>query len=72
MWGQERSSTAKWRRHGSRTDERTCTLLEIVGDLVEVEEIGICASFPPTPPAHTKKDRRMGKKNMGINKKTRV
>jgi hypothetical protein len=47
VWGQERSSTAKWRRHGSRTDERTCTLLEIVGDLVEVEEIGIAASPPP-------------------------
>ena len=70
MWGQERSSTAKWRRHGSRTDERTCTLLEIVGDLVEVEEIGIY-TFPP-PHTHTKKDRRMGKKNKGINKKTRV
>jgi len=53
VWGQERSSTSKWRRHGSRTDERTCTLLEIVGDLVEVEEIGIY-TFPP-PPTHTQK-----------------
>eukprot|EP00001_Collodictyon_triciliatum_P134919 23595_2 len=40
VWGQEWSSTSKWRRHGNRTDERTCTLLEIIGDLVEVEEIG--------------------------------
>ena len=46
------------------------TFLEIVGDLVEVEEIGIYAS--PPPPTHTQKDRRMGKKNKGINKKTRV
>ena len=53
MWGQERSSTSKWRRHRSRTDERTCTLLEIVGDLVEVEEIGIY-TFPP-PHTHTQK-----------------
>lgn len=71
MWGQEWSSTSKWKRHGSRTDERTCTLLEIVGDLVEVEEIGIYTFLPP-PHTHTKKDRRMGKKNKGINKKTRV
>jgi hypothetical protein len=71
VWGQERSSTSKWRRYGRRTDERTCTFLEIIGDLVEVEEIGIYAS-PPPPPTHTKKDRRMGKKNKGINKKTRV
>jgi hypothetical protein len=71
VWGQERSSTSKWRRHGNRTDERTCTLLEIIGDLVEVEEIGIYTSPPPTH-THTKKDRRMGKKNKGINKKTRV
>jgi hypothetical protein len=71
VWGQERSSTSKWRRHGSRTDERTCTLLEIVGDLVEVEEIGIYTFLPPTH-THTQKDRRMGKKNKGINKKTRV
>ena len=54
MWGQERSSTSKWRRHGNRTDERTCTLLEIIGDLVEVEEIGIYTS-PPPPPTHTHK-----------------
>ena len=71
MWGQERSSTSKWRRYGRRTDERTCTFLEIIGDLVEVEEIGTYASTPPTH-THTKKDRRMGKKNKGINKKTRV
>jgi hypothetical protein len=70
VWGQERSSTSKWRRHGSRTDERTCTLLEIVGDLVEDEEIGIYTFPPPPPHTHTKKDRRMGKKNKGINKKT--
>jgi len=70
VWGQERSSTSKWRRYGRRTDERTCTFLEIIGDLVEVEEIGIYAS--PPPPTHTQKDRRMGKKNKGINKKTRV
>jgi len=55
VWGQERSSTSKWRRHGSRTDERTCTLLEIVGDLVEVEEIGICASSPHPPRTHKKR-----------------
>jgi hypothetical protein len=70
VWGQERSSTSKWRRYGSRTDERTCTFLEIIGDLVEVEEIGVYAS--PPPHTHTKKDRRLGKKNKGINKKTRV
>jgi hypothetical protein len=52
VWGQERSSTSKWRRYGSRTDERTCTLLEIVGVLGEVEEIGIHVSPPPT---HTEK-----------------
>ena len=40
--------------------------MEIIGDLVEVEEIGIYTS------PHTQKDRRMGKKNKGINKKTRV
>lgn len=44
--------------------------LEIIGDLVEGEEIGIYAS--PPPHTHTQKDRRMGKKNKGINKKTRV
>ena len=71
MWGQEWSSTSKWKRHGSRTDERTCTLLEIIGDLVEVEEIGIYTS-PPHTHTHTQKDRRMGKKSKGINKKTRV
>jgi hypothetical protein len=55
VWGQERSSTSKWRRYGSRTDERTCTFLEIIGDLVQVEEIGIYASPPPPPPhTHTK------------------
>jgi hypothetical protein len=54
VWGQERSSTEGWRRYGNRTDERTCILVEIVGDEVEVEEIGISA-FPP--PTHTKKDR---------------
>jgi len=53
VWGQERSSTSKWKRHGSRTDERTCTLLEIIGDLVEVEEIGIHSS--PPPHTHTQK-----------------
>jgi hypothetical protein len=53
VWGQDRSSTSKWRRHGNRTDERTCTLLEIIGDLVEVEEIGIY-TFPP-PHTHTQK-----------------
>ena len=51
MWGQERSSTSKWRRYGNRTDERTCTILENVGDIVEVEEIGISTSAPP----HTQK-----------------
>jgi hypothetical protein len=70
VWGQERSFTSKWRRHGSRTDERTCTLLEIIGDLVEGEEIGIYT--PPPPHTHTQKDRRMGKKSKGINMKTRV
>ena len=44
--------------------------LEIIGDLVEGEEIGIYVS--PPPHTHTQKDRRMGKKNKGINKKTRV
>ena len=53
MWGQDRSSTSKWRRYGSRTDERTCTFLEIIGDLVEVEQIGIYTS--PPPPTHTQK-----------------
>jgi len=72
VWGQERSSTAKWRRHGSRTDERTCTLLEIVGELVEVEEIGRYTFLPPHTHTHAQKDRRRGKKNKGINKKTRV
>ena len=67
------SSTSKWRRYGSRTDERTCTFLEIIGDLVQVEEIGIYAAPPPPPPhTHTHKDRRMGKRNKGINKKTKV
>jgi hypothetical protein len=55
VWGQERSSTSKWRRYGRRTDERTCTFLEIIGDLVEVEEIGIYASPPPPPHTHTQK-----------------
>ena len=54
MWGQEWSSTSKWKRHGSRTDERTCTLLEIVGELVEVEEIGRYTFLPP-PHTHTHK-----------------
>ena len=54
MWGQDRSSTSKWRRHGNRTDERTCTLLEIIGDLVEVEEIGIYTSSPPHTHTHKK------------------
>jgi len=55
VWGQERSSTSKWRRYGSRTDERTCTKLENVGDIVEVEEIGIAASPPPHTHTHTQK-----------------
>ena len=75
MWGQERSSTSKWRRHGNRTDERTCTLLEIIGDLVEVEEIGIYTS-PPPPHTHTKRQENGQEKqgyqqeNKGINKRT--
>jgi hypothetical protein len=75
VWGQERSSTSKWRRYGSRTDERTCTLLEIVGVLGEVEEIGIHAS-PPHP--HTQKKRQVNgqekqgyqQENKGMNKRT--
>jgi hypothetical protein len=75
VWGQEWSSTSKWRRYGSRTDERTCTLLEIVGVLGEVEEIGIHASPPPT---HTQKKRQVNgqekqgyqQENKGINKRT--
>ena len=75
MWGQERSSTSKWRRHGSRTDERTGILLEIIGDLVKVEEIGIY-TFPL--PTHTHKKRQENgqekqgyqQENKGINKRT--
>jgi hypothetical protein len=75
VWGQERSSTAKWRRHGSRTDERTGILLEIIGDLVKVEEIGIY-TFPL--PTHTHKKRQENgqekqgyqQENKSINKRT--
>jgi hypothetical protein len=76
VWGQERSSTSKWRRYGRRTDERTCTFLEIIGDLVEVEEIGIYASPPPPPQTHTKRQENRQEKqgyqqeNKGINKTT--
>jgi hypothetical protein len=75
VWGQERSSTSKWRRHGSRTDERTGILLEIIGDLVKVEEIGIY-TFPL--PTHTHKKRQENgqekqgyqQENKSINKRT--
>jgi hypothetical protein len=75
VWGQERSSTSKWRRYGSRTDERTCTWLEIVRVLGEVEEIGIHAS---PPPPHTQKKRQVNgqekqgyqQENKGMNKRT--
>jgi hypothetical protein len=75
VWGQERSSASKWRRHGSRTDERTGILLEIIGDLVKVEEIGIY-TFPL--PTHTHKKRQENgqekqgyqQENKGINKRT--
>jgi hypothetical protein len=76
VWGQERSSTAKWRRHGSRTDERTCTLLEIVGELVEVEEIGRYTFLPPPTHTRTKRQEKGQEKqgyqqeNKSINKRT--
>jgi hypothetical protein len=75
VWGQERSSTSKWRRHGSRTDERTGILLEIIGDLVKVEEIGIY-TFPLPPHTHKKRQENGQEKqgyqqgNKGINKTT--
>jgi hypothetical protein len=47
-----------WKQN--RCQERTCTLVEIVGD--EVEEIGI---FDPSPPIPVKKDRNLGKIKQG-------
>ena len=76
MWGQDRSSTSKWRRHGNRTDERTCTLLEIVGELVEVEEIGRYTFLPPPTRTRTKRQEKGQEKqgyqqeNKSINKRT--